>query len=689
MKRLIALPFLCSFMMLCGCNGVGDKDTLLARINDEKVYQEDENILLKSMQGAKNMTRKALLYEHVLGKAALVSRALSEFPELEAEWDQYYKDIDVRILMMLFQRVYVMECLTYTDEELKAFYEANRDLFAKDSVVAYDRTPISNEYYVYKNPEQWKEYLAKSANPEDTASLDTAALKVSFADQRRNELRELETANVLSDSQVVVNPLPEVPSRFYYDKHKGAFKTAPGYELYQVQMADSAKLARLIKDSVSLDEFKAIAAKMDKNEFTAKDSGRVGVVKEGYSLPYGLGVMSELDEVLKDKQPGFVTPVIRSAAQGTFHRFYLVRQVPAEQKSYERAEQDAKMLASSGELPDVDSSYVLVTYAGKPVFTFGDYLRFNEKYFRAPKNMRAYQYVVDNFAESYRFAVAAKAHKLDHLWEYRALVRDTRADFIIEKYLDKKIAVTADEDTLKALFDRIGSPIRYNLTYEQAKSDLLHILSYPMNLYKHEYYMGYRVTYAGKTFDESIPSTFAKRANEYRTWMKMRWMDEAYASAVRHIYDSSVKEHEQEYDPALLMAKADSLYKAGNRTAAYNTYRKVMNAYADNDSLYQVAAYEIAQVQNDNEEFDDAEAEFYAFYSMWPQNPNAEKAMFTRGFILDENLKRDSLALEVLEGFQKLYPNSELKESVDWLVNNIKSGGKLADDLMKKIEAEE
>ena len=125
MKRLSALPFLCSFMMLCGCNGVGDKDTLLARINDEKVYQEDENILLKSMPSAKNMTRKALLYEHVLGKAALVSRALSEYPELEAEWDQYYKDIDVRILMMLFQRVYVMECLTYTDEELRAFYEAN------------------------------------------------------------------------------------------------------------------------------------------------------------------------------------------------------------------------------------------------------------------------------------------------------------------------------------------------------------------------------------------------------------------------------------------------------------------------------------------------------------------------------------------------------------------------------------
>ena len=42
-----------------------------------------------------------------------------------------------------------------------------------------------------------------------------------------------------------------------------------------------------------------------------------------------------------------------------------------------------------------------------------------------------------------------------------------------------------------------------------------------------------------------------------------------------------------------------------------------------------------------------------------------------------------------VEDFQKRFPKSELKESVDWLVENIKSDGKLADDLMKKIESEE
>ena len=69
--------------------------------------------------------------------------------------------------------------------------------------------------------------------------------------------------------------------------------------------------------------------------------------------------------------------------------------------------------------------------------------------------------------------------------------------------------------------------------------------------------------------------------------------------------------------------------------------------------------------------------------------PEVEKAMFSLGFVLNENLKQNDRALEVLGDFQKRFPKSELKESVDWLVENIKSDGKLADDLMKKIEAEE
>ena len=148
-----------------------------------------------------------------------------------------------------------------------------------------------------------------------------------------------------------------------------------------------------------------------------------------------------------------------------------------------------------------------------------------------------------------------------------------------------------------------------------------------------------------------------------------------------------------EYKPELvadvLLKKADSLFKANNRSAAIETYRKLQMAYADVDSLLEKATYEMALAQSENEDFKSAEAGYYAFYSIWPESPNAEKAMFSRGFILNENLGMNTRAQVVLEEFLQKYPNSELKESAQWLVDNIKSNGKLADDLMKKIEAEE
>ena len=156
-----------------------------------------------------------------------------------------------------------------------------------------------------------------------------------------------------------------------------------------------------------------------------------------------------------------------------------------------------------------------------------------------------------------------------------------------------------------------------------------------------------------------------------------------------HLYDTRIAEFKPYKTADKLIARADSLYQAGKKSDVYYAYRDVMYAYAENDSLFERVAYEMAQVQGENEEFMDAEGEYYAFYTMWPNSVNAEKAMFSRGFMLNENLGWNDKALKVLEEFLQKYPNSELKESAQWLVDNIKSDGKLADDLMKKIEAEE
>ena len=133
----------------------------------------------------------------------------------------------------------------------------------------------------------------------------------------------------------------------------------------------------------------------------------------------------------------------------------------------------------------------------------------------------------------------------------------------------------------------------------------------------------------------------------------------------------------------------DSLYRDQKLNQALVGWNGLRDRYPEVDSIMKKATYEIAHILSETNDFDRAQREYRAFYSVWPDDVNAEKAMFSRGFILTENMHKDSLALEVLDEFKQKFPKSELVESADWLIENIRSGGKLADDLMKKIEAEE
>jgi TolA-binding protein len=146
----------------------------------------------------------------------------------------------------------------------------------------------------------------------------------------------------------------------------------------------------------------------------------------------------------------------------------------------------------------------------------------------------------------------------------------------------------------------------------------------------------------------------------------------------------------QEWSVELAMRAADSLYtQAKSLDKAYLAWSGIRERYMDIDSVAKKATFELAHIYSDREDFDKAQREYRAFYRTWPDSPDAEKAMFSRGFILNENLHKNDEALKVFEEFKKTYPKSDLMESVDWLIQNIKSNGKLADDLMKKIAAEE
>ena len=688
--KLLALVSLASLFFLNGCNGIGDKDTLLARIDKEKVYQEDYTLLMKNGE-TYHVSKGQFLYDMLYSKAALVTRALAEYPELADEWEKHYADLESRVLMMVYQRYYVMECMMYSDAELRQFYDANRNLFPADSTGEFlmARGDVASYYYVSKNQEQFDAYVKDTLKLENPSEEELLKQKKNYADMHRRALRQEMSENVLEKAHIGLQEVTAVDAKAYYNKHKDEFMTVPGYELYHVQ-GDSAKLANLFAETPTLEQFKAAAYTNSSNQKTAKDSGYVGHVKQNYALPYGIGMVNDLSAALEGKEPGFVTPVIRANDMKNFHRFYLAAVDPAKLKTYDRVGAGIEAGVKAGTYFDVDSSTVLITVAGKPVFTEADLLRFNDAYFHRALSQQTHQRMVQMIAETFAYAEIAKELKLNHSWEYRALYRYNRLEFLSDRYVEKKLFdKDVPEDTLKAFYDNVRSSIQSGYSYEQSKNLVRKIALFPENLYKHDYFMCYRLIYAGRTYEQSISEIYNRNVGEYTAIMTDRFAAEAYNQADVHLYDTGIAEFKPYKIADKLIARADSLYQAGKKSDAYYAYRDVMYAYAENDSLFERVAYEMAQIQGENEEYMDAEGEYYAFYTMWPNSPNAEKAMFSRGFMLNENLGWNDKALGVLEEFLQKYPNSELKESAQWLIDNIKSNGKLADDLMKKIEAEE
>ena len=676
--KLLALASLASLFFLNGCNGIGDKDTILARIDKEKVYQEDYALLLKNT-GNPDKDKGKFLYDNLYSRAALVSKALSEFPELEDDWKEAYKNLKPRILTMVFQRFYIMECLKFDDKSLKQYYEMNRSLFKSDSASDFysERGLVAETYYLSKNQEKWQAFLDENVQKSKSPKTDTLVLKRRFVDEYRNYLRDSISNLIENGTDLDIHEISQPDAKTYYDRHKDSYMTVPGYEVYHIQGRNKDSLANLFETKPSLDLFKQKAAAVSLNKITSLDSGYVGVVKQNYALPYGIGMVPALSLELKNREAGFVTTPLLDE-WGRYHLFYLVAQVPSKLKPYDRVRTSIEIGLKSGDLFDVDSSFVLISRKGTPLLTERELLHYNEQFSNVRLVKSSHDRLVRMCAEFLAFENLAEKERLNHSWEFRAIVRDARWDFILRNYTQKaKNLDRFSEDSLRAIYGSMD------------KSELQSIASIPKNMYRYEYYMGYRLVSFGKSLEQCVPGIYARIRSEYdRNWLARR-MAEAYDAATVHIYSTDVPEYKPEMLADVLLKKADSLYKAGNRSAAIDEYRKLQIAYADVDSLIEKAIYEKALIQSENDDFRDAEAGYFAYYRIWPDSPNAEKAMFSRGFILSEDLGNNGRALDVFEEFLQKYPNSELKESAQWLLDNIKSDGKLADELMKKIEAEE
>lgn len=693
MKKALFAFFAFCTLVFTGCNSIGDKDTLVARVNGEPIYREDYAFMMRVGNIVPNTEQMRKASGSLFSRKALYTVALQKYPEFKEMLEKRNFTVDNYLLAFVYQRLYAMDRLTYSDDELAFYYDKHRDQFGDSLSYMNVRDKVAEAKYIDANMDSLKSYAFQHrdmSKPNEEVQITVGVKERFVSDHRQRIVRE--TGPALLKKFNIVETEIQMPSvEEYYEKHKDLYKTPLGFVVYHVESADSALLAKRFKNkNVNLEKFMTIASKFSENKATKKAKGFVGKVVVGHPLPYGIGFVPEMFVQFSGAADGDFTPVLRSESNGRYHVFYRASEVPSQVKPLDRVRETIKYELANTANYELDSNYVLVTKNGEPVIREKDIFATYDDNPMLIRSRRTHNQIVNALALQLAFASEAREIGLDHSWEYRALRRQSDVDFIVKLYRNKIIKlVTAPEDSLKALYARMGNPAHPNMEYEESRPDLSDWFVIPENLMKRTYY--YRLEdFLPKTFEESRKEVFEDASLQYRS---NRWDKEvvtSWGTAKVDLFADNLTLLPQEWSVDLAMRSADSLYtQAKSLDKASIAWTGIRDRYCEIDSVARRATFEIAHILSDREEYDKAQREYRVFYKVWPESPDAEKAMFSRGFILNENLHRDSLALEVFEEFKKTYPKSELNESVDWLIQNIKSNGKLADDLMKKIAAEE
>ena len=690
-NALLAIVSLCA-LVATGCNSIGDKDALVARVNGEPIFKEDYAFMMRVGNIVPNTEQMRKASGSLFSRKALYTVALRNNPEIKEELAAHNAFIDDYLLTFVYQRLYSMDRLKYSDDELAFYYDKHHDMFGDSLSYMNVRDKVAEAKYIDDHLDSLKAFAYQHRDLSKTSGeLDiTDAIKERFVSDYRQRIAR-ETGPALLKKYNIQETEIQMPSvEEYYEKHKDNYKTPFGYVIYHVESGDSVALAKRFKGKkVDLPMFMKIASKYSENKETKAKKGFVGKVVYGHPFPYGIGFVPKMFVEFGDK-PDSVSSVLRSESTGRFHVFFRAAEATEVQKPLDRVRKTIENELASTANYELDPSYVLVTKNGEPAIREKDVLATYEDNPTLVRSRHAHDRIVKALALQLAFASEARELGLEQTWEYRALCRQSDVDYVIKVYRDKVLRrISTPEDSLKALYARMGNPAHPNMGYEESRYDLDDWFTVPENYMKRTYYYALE-NYLPETYEQARKNVFGSVGFRYRA---SQWDKEAvlaWSLAKVELFADNITLMPQEWSVDLALKAADSLYtKAKKIDQAYTAWTDIRDRYVDIDSVARKATFEIAHILSDKENFDKAQREYRAFYKTWPDSPDAEKAMFSRGFILTENMHKDSLALEVFDEFKKLYPKSELTESVDWLVQNIKSGGKLAEDLMKKIEAEE
>jgi len=655
-----------SLFALFGCSSA-PQDKAIAKIGNTSLFASDAEFLA-SIKPEAYRDKKSVIPD--LQQAAETRRTAEVARRMfAAEQNSVQKNLaeeENSRLAQIYSYFYLQANLGHTNKALLDFYKKNKSRYADSAMLSADmplasfREKIAEDLFLSETPA-----LAAVVNDSNKAAIiDSCRRAISSSEMDRLK----KTYNV---ELVKIEP-PGVED--YYKAHPDEFQTKTEYKLLSLSDKDSAALASKIKGISTRDEFAKIASELP-------------LSKQGHAI-IGIGMFPSLDAEISNLGAKKFTSILRAPDTQAYYVFFIDSVLAPQLKPWDRAKNLAKsILESKGDFP-LDSTFVLATINGKPFITEKEVLELQAK---VPPQRRAFfrrEIALNNLVERNIYAKAAKEKQLDKSYEYiawtRQLTDQAYARILMDSLLTNTLGVP--EDSLKTAYEAEKDSLFAPKSYEDSKLDIAVWLRIPDISYKREFALN-KQYYEGTANWESIKRTLYKNIR-YREFsgIQEREIANLHKSVPVAIIDTTWGLEFAATNFAELVAQAKAQYDNRELQKSKTLWEKVRVLFPQNDSAQKAASFELANIYQELGSYAASVNEYKAITELWASDPDVYKAYFMQGFVLSEYEKKDSLALLAFEELLKKFPNSELSGDAKIMVENIKSGGKVFEDLIKKIE---
>jgi hypothetical protein len=531
---------------------------------------------------------------------------------------------------------------------------------------------------------------ADSCQPPAIPPLDSITRKV--AEGYLVAYKPLQTQNALNnlkrkygvDRAGRDKPVDAADLKKYYEAHKDNYFSPETYEVYHIESKDKDAAAKKIKAVKDLEEFKNLAGKISENAWTTPDKGRVGWIKRDHCLPYGIGMLPSLFSDLDAIQSGPLPAPVQNPDTKKWQFFWMAGKSPKQLKPFERVKAAVEQDYKSEKINTIKPEDALATYGKDKILREDDVLFLREEIPANVQERYTREQLVDFLLTWDLATMESEALGLTEDPRLQAQREENRLTYWAGIYQDSIMSKTAglDSITLKKTFEAnraIFTKDSSDKDYHKYAHDISGYLALEPRDFDIEYHSN-----PDRYKRDTVPVPFEDARFEVFQNLKGAAFvkaDDRMLERLKREFQVVVLDHSlldpKITDPRESYKQAQNMHYDRKLDQALDLYQKLRDQFPRLETLQDSICFGMAQIYIEQEKYQQALAEYRRLSYLYPKSQNNYKAMFMVGFIYAEHIKNDSSAVRSFERMLAKYPGTDLSDDADWMIRNIRSGGKL------------